>query len=99
MGCKCAKVTDEYHGWECSITDGECIYMYPDSKRCAKEYGEGPDAPHDNCEDCENFYLENHKRCCTKNPLALIDGDIVPSKYIDDDTLCCGGFKAKYERR
>ena len=44
MACKCAKPTDEWHGWECSITDGECMFLVPDSKACAAEYGEGPDA-------------------------------------------------------
>lgn len=44
MGCKCAIRTDEYHGWECSITEGPCMFLYPNSKTCAKKYGEGPDA-------------------------------------------------------
>lgn len=44
MGCKAAIPTDEYHGWECEITEGACMFLHPDSKRCAKEYGEGPDA-------------------------------------------------------
>lgn len=44
MGCKCAIETDQYHGWECSITEGPCMYLYPNSKACAEEYGEGPDA-------------------------------------------------------
>lgn len=43
-GCKCAIPTDEYHGWECSITEGACMFLYPDSKACAEKYGEGPDA-------------------------------------------------------
>lgn len=43
MCCRCAKQTDEWHGWECTITECECMYLIPDSKRCAKEYGEGPD--------------------------------------------------------
>jgi hypothetical protein len=42
--CSCSRSTDEYHGWECTITDGECMFLSPDSKQCAKEYGEGPDA-------------------------------------------------------
>lgn len=42
-GCKCAIRTDEYHGWECSITEGACVFLYPDSKACAEQYGEGPD--------------------------------------------------------
>lgn len=44
MSCKCAKSTDEFHGWACDITGGECMFWIPDSKRCAKIYGEGPDA-------------------------------------------------------
>ena len=46
MGCLCAIKTDEYHGFECSISGGAC-----DSKRCAREYGEGPDVG--NTEDME----------------------------------------------
>lgn len=45
MGCKCAYSTDVGHGWGCSITGGECKYFFPDSKKCARDYGEGPDAP------------------------------------------------------
>ena len=33
MGCLCAIKTDEYHGFECSISGGACMYLYPDSKR------------------------------------------------------------------
>lgn len=51
MGCKCAIQTDEYHGWECSITEGPCMYLYPNSKACAEDYGEGPDAEVDATED------------------------------------------------
>ena len=44
MSCKCAIRTDEYHGWECSITEGACMFPHPDSRACADMYGEGPDA-------------------------------------------------------
>ena len=47
MGCKCAVATDQYHGWECSITEGACMFLVPNSKKCAEEYGEGPDANSD----------------------------------------------------
>lgn len=46
MSCKCAVSTDEYHGWECSITEGACMFLVPSSKACAEMYGEGPDADH-----------------------------------------------------
>lgn len=35
----------------CSVSGGACMYLYPDSKRCAREYGEGPDVG--NTEDME----------------------------------------------
>ena len=44
LGCKCAHSTDEWHGWECEITGGACVFIYPNSEACAKEYGEGADA-------------------------------------------------------
>jgi hypothetical protein len=43
MSCKYAIRTDEYHGWECSVTEGACMFLRPDSKECAKKYGEGPE--------------------------------------------------------
>lgn len=43
MNCKCARIADEYCGWKCTITDGPCMYIIPNSKKCAEEYGEGPD--------------------------------------------------------
>lgn len=52
--CKYAYCTDEYHGYGCSITEGACMFLYPDSKKCAEEYGEGPDV--------EEFYGENNKQ-------------------------------------
>lgn len=44
MSCKCAIETDEYHGWECGITGGACMFLIPSSRACAEKYGEGPDA-------------------------------------------------------
>lgn len=43
-GCSCAIRTDEYNGWECEVTGGACVYMFPCSKACARDYCEGPDA-------------------------------------------------------
>lgn len=34
MGCKYAKETDEYHGWECEITGSSCLYLFPNAKQC-----------------------------------------------------------------
>lgn len=44
VACKCAYHTDEYSGWGCTVTDGACMFLIPNSKLCAEEYGEGPDA-------------------------------------------------------
>lgn len=49
--CEAAYHTDEYHGYGCSITEGPCMFLYPDSKACAEKYGEGPDAV---CEEEES---------------------------------------------
>ena len=46
--CKAAYHTDEWHGYGCNITEGACMFLVPDSKKCADMYGEGPDAEQDN---------------------------------------------------
>lgn len=38
MACKYAKRTDEYHGWECTITEGACMFLLPDQDTCAEQY-------------------------------------------------------------
>lgn len=43
MSCKCARY-DYEEGWKCSVTGDGCMYFIPNSKRCAEEFGEGPDA-------------------------------------------------------
>lgn len=55
MTCKCAKRTDEYHGWECEITEGACMFLLPDSKLRAALFGEGPDA-------AEEYVKEERRR-------------------------------------
>lgn len=52
--CKAAYHTDEWHGYGCNITEGACMFGFPDSKRCAEMYGEGPDAETD-----ENDFTEH----------------------------------------
>jgi len=44
MACKCATFDLEDGRYQCSVTGSGCVYMRPDSKRCAEDYGEGPDA-------------------------------------------------------
>lgn len=51
MACICAKYDPSEGRYECSVTGDYCMYMHPNSKRCAEDYGEGPDA----------VYEENNK--------------------------------------
>lgn len=44
MACKCATFDEDTGRYECSVTGDECMYLMPNSKQCAKDYGEGPDA-------------------------------------------------------
>lgn len=44
MSCKCAKYDPDEGRYYCDVTGDQCMYLMPDSKRCAAEYGEGPDA-------------------------------------------------------
>ncbi|MBA4510318.1 hypothetical protein H1057_20225 [Clostridium sporogenes] len=97
MSCKCASYNGEGR-YNCSISGDGCIYLIPNSKRCAEEYGEGPDAPQDKCEDCKDFYYnEENKRCCKREGhLTYIEGQgIVKSPLIEDVVVCCGGFKGR----
>lgn len=46
-GCKCARYDSEDGRWTCSVSGDGCMYMIPDSKSCAADYGEGPDVKED----------------------------------------------------
>ena len=41
MGCLCAIKTDEYHGFECSVSGGACMYLYPEFKKMCKRVRRG----------------------------------------------------------
>lgn len=44
MSCKSASF-DEYEGrYYCEVSGSQCMFLIPNSKRCAEEFGEGPDA-------------------------------------------------------
>lgn len=34
MRCQYAAATDQFHGWECQITGGECVLLIPNEKSC-----------------------------------------------------------------
>lgn len=44
MACKCATYDPDTNRWDCSVSGSGCMYLFPNSRRCAEEYGEGPDA-------------------------------------------------------
>lgn len=43
MSCKCAKYEEDENRYYCDISGDGCMFMSPDSERCAEVYGEGPD--------------------------------------------------------
>lgn len=54
MSCKCATFEEDEGRYSCSVSGDGYMYMSPDSKRCAKDFGEGPDANNSNNESEEN---------------------------------------------
>lgn len=52
--CKAAYHTDELHGYGCEMTESACMFLLPDSKACAEQYGEGPDAEENEEAEDEN---------------------------------------------
>jgi len=95
MSCKCAVPTDQWHGWECTVSGGECMFLSPKSKACAERYGEGPDAkqgvaegiskPCKNCgnqtwgEFCDDYCVHEYNVRC--NPGA----DVLPIFVTDPE--------------
>jgi len=52
MGCKCAKYEEDENRYYCDVSGDMCMFMSPNSKACAEEYGEGPDV-----EEVNNEFL------------------------------------------
>ncbi len=44
MSCKAAKFDPDEGRYYCEVSGDQCMYYIPNSKKCAEEYGEGPDA-------------------------------------------------------
>lgn len=52
MACKSVShFDDEENRYYCQVTGDSCVYMFPDSARCARDYNEGPDAVHEDDEE------------------------------------------------
>lgn len=60
--CKAAYHTDGWHGYGCNITEGACVFLIPDSKKCADMYGEGPDVEQEEDDDGTEHLTE--ERIC-----------------------------------
>lgn len=65
MSCKAAKFDPDEGRYYCDVSGDQCMYYIPNSKKCAEEYGEGPDATDTssccgNCVHCdfEDYYDE-----------------------------------------
>lgn len=43
MGCKCAVYYSDDELFKCTVSGDRCMYLTPNSKQCAEDYGEGPD--------------------------------------------------------
>lgn len=41
MACKCAKFDANEGRYYCNVSGDQCIYLIPNSKRCAEDYGRG----------------------------------------------------------
>lgn len=44
MSCKAAKFDQDEGRYYCDVSGDQCMYYIPNSKKCAEEYGEGPDS-------------------------------------------------------
>jgi hypothetical protein len=44
MSCKAAVYDEDTGRYECEISGSQCMYLFPSSAACARDYGEGPDA-------------------------------------------------------
>ena len=43
-GCSCAVFESDEGRYVCEVSGDGCMYLIPDSKACAEDWGEGPDA-------------------------------------------------------
>ena len=58
--CTAAFRTDEFHGWGCNVSGDSCMFLVPNSKACAEQFGEGPDADiPDGVEEDKNEGVKN----------------------------------------
>jgi hypothetical protein len=98
MACKCARRTDEFHGWACTVSGDGCMFYCPDSKTCAVVYQEGPDADKLDtillhCKDCYAEFSADKAvpklecpECHSKNlGWGNYQAPVVEREYSEDD--------------
>ena len=74
MSCKAAKLDPDEGRYDCAVSGNQCIYLFPDSKRCAEEYGEGPDADTISTESKVEMVIQEYD-------LPNRNGRIYPKEY------------------
>lgn len=94
--CSAAYHTDEWHGYGCDITGGACMFLYPDSKACAKRYGEGPDAA-----EPEEFEDSMTKFQCLDCGKQFILGDAAAEELPPGFPVCpyCGQSNVEWRSK
>jgi len=55
MSCKCATFQPDEGRWSCSVSGDGCMYLIPNSKKCAEQFGEGPDTYPDEDENSQQI--------------------------------------------
>lgn len=51
MACECAEFDSDIGRYICNVSGDQCMYYIPNSKKCAEDYGEGPDVEYEVEED------------------------------------------------
>lgn len=90
MSCGYAKYEEDEGRYYCSVTGDGCMYMSPNSKQCAEDFGEGPDAVEednvetkDNLKNLEIIFKENGYTEQMINEIKRADGALEISDFID----------------
>ncbi|MEA4928562.1 MAG: hypothetical protein VB104_07790 [Candidatus Limiplasma sp.] len=87
-GCSCATPTHKWHGWECSIRGGACMFLTPDARACAEKYGEGPCA--ENTQDASEIAKVSAELAATRR-----ERDAAKTVLFDQCKHCLATYRPK----